>query len=360
MLYKRAKGSDAHYWVRFRVRGREVRCSTGTADKSAAEEYEQRLRDDAWRASKLGIVRRTWDEATKRWIERKAPEKRSIDRDREAFAAVAPILEGAALDELTKDSLSKLRQFLELPDDAGKVRKPATVLRILAVVRSVLRACVTWDWLADAPHVDVPKLAKRGEPPHISAAQFERLFKELPPHLQPMARFSIETGQRYSAVAKLKWSAVDLKRKHAYITSATSKSSRAIPMPLSAAALAVLKAQAGKHPEYVFAYEKLRKGRDSEWIAPIGSVKTAWLKAVKRAGLEGFRWHDMRHSWASRHTQNGTPPIVLRDLAGWASLAMVERYSHLAPSHLAQWVDGSSRRAGTKTGTGGARKRVTA
>ena len=360
MLYKRAKGSDSHYWVRFRVRGVEVRRSTGTADKSAAEEYERQLRDDAWRASKLGVIRRTWDEATQQWLKQKATEKRSIDRDREAFAAVAPILEGAALGELTKASLSKLRQFLELPDDTGKVRKPATVLRILAVVRAVLRACVRWDWLTDAPHVDVPKVAKGGEPPHISAAQFEKLFKELPPHVQAMARFSIETGQRYSAVAKLKWSAVDLKRKHAYISSSTSKSKRAIPMPLSAAALAVLKAQAGKHPEYVFAYERPRKGRDSEWRAPIGSVKTAWLKAVKRAGLEGFRWHDMRHSWASRHTQNGTPPIVLRDLAGWASLAMVERYSHLAPSHLAQWVEGSGRKVGTKAGTGRARKHVTA
>jgi integrase len=356
MLYKRSKGSDSHYWVRFRVRGVEVRRSTGTADKSAAEDYERRLRDDAWRASKLGVVRRTWDEATARWLKDKTPEKRSIERDREAFEAVAPILRGAALDELTKGSLSKLRQVLELPDDAGRLRKPATVLRIMAAVRAVLNACKRWDWLTEVPYVAVPKLPKATEPPQITDAQFERLFKELPPHLKPMARFSIETGQRYSAVAKLKWAAVDLKRRHAFISSSTSKSKKPIAMPLSASALAVLRAQVGRHPEYVFAYERTRKDAPSEWIAPIGSVKTAWLKAVKRAGLEGFRWHDMRHSWASRHTQNGTPPIVLRDLAGWSSLAMVERYAHLAPSHLAQWVEGRGRKAGTKTGTEGARK----
>ncbi|HEY2682163.1 MAG TPA: site-specific integrase [Steroidobacteraceae bacterium] len=359
MLYKRAKGSDSHYWVRFRVRGVEVRRSTGTADKNAAEDYERRLRDDAWRASKLGVVRRSWGEATERWLRERATTKRSIDRDREAFAAVAPILNGASLDELTKASLSKLRQVLELPDDEGKVRKPATVLRILAAVRAVLNACVTWDWLTDAPHVDVPKLPKASEPRHLSAAQFEKLYRELPSHLQPMARFSIETGQRYAAVAKLQWSQVDLKRRHAYISSSTSKSKRPIAMPLSAAALAVLKAQVGKHPQYVFAYQKPSRDGSGDWIAPIGSVKTAWLKAAKRAGLDGFRWHDLRHSWASRHTQNGTPPIVLRDLAGWASLAMVERYSHLAPSHLAQWVEagrGRAAKAGTKVGTGGARK----
>ena len=341
MLYKRTKGSDAHYWVRFRVRGVEVRRSAGTADKNAAEEFERKLRDDAWRQSKLGIVRRSWNEATDRWLKEHAT-KRSIDRDREAFAAVAPYLDGASLDELTKDSLSKLRQALELPDDNGKVRKPATVLRILAPVKSVLRACVVWDWLTDAPHISMPKV-ERGDPRFISRTQFEKLYKELPEHLKPMARFSIETGQRYSAVAKLRWSAVDVKRQHAYISSATSKSKKPIALPLSDVALAVLKAQKGAHAEYVFIDHKGR--------APIGSAKTAWLKATKRAGLEGFRWHDMRHTWASWHTQDGTPPIVLKELGGWASLDMVERYSHLSTPHLAKWV--KSTKQGTKTGTGG-------
>jgi integrase len=344
MLYKRAKGSDSHYWVRFRVRGIEVRRSSGSADKGAAEEYERKLRDDAWRQSKLGIVRRTWEEATERWLKEKAA-KRSIDRDREAFAVVAPYLDGASLDELTKQSLAKLRQALELPDEDGNVRKPSTVLRLLAPVKSVLRACVAWDWLAEAPHMTMPKV-ERGEPPYISRKQFETLYKELPPHVQAMARFSVETGQRYSAVAKLQWSAVDLKRKHAFISSATSKSKKPIALPLSTAALAVLKGQRGAHRVYVFA--------DQLGRAPIGSVKTAWLKAVKRARLQGFRWHDMRHSWASWHTQAGTPPIVLKELGGWSSLSMVERYSHLSAPHLAQWVEAGKQ--GTKTGTGRPKK----
>jgi len=346
MLYKRSKGSDSHYWVRFRVRGVEVRRSTGTADKSAAEEFERKLRDDAWRQSRLGIVRRSWNEATERWLKERAS-KRSIERDREAFAAVAPYLDGALLDELTKEQLGKLRQALELPDEKGTIRKPATVLRILAPVKSVLRACVAWDWLTEAPSIAMPKV-ERGEPAHVSRAQFEKLYRELPPHVQAMARFSIETGQRYSAVAKLKWSAVDLKRRHAFISSATSKSKKPIALPLSAAAVAALKAQRGKHETFVFAYPKTVDGVE-QWHAPIGSVKTAWLKAVKRAGLQGFRWHDLRHTWASWHTMDGTPPIVLMELGGWASLDMVERYSHLGAPHLVKWV--RSRKQGTKTGT---------
>jgi integrase len=342
-LYKRAKGKNAHYWVRFSVGGVKTRCSAGTSDKDQAEEFERKLRDAYWAQDKLGVVHRSWNDATERWLKERAS-KRSIGRDREAFAEVAGHIGKGSLDELTKDSLAKLRQALELPDENGKTRKPATVLRLLAPVKSVLRECVKWGWLTEAPRMTMPKV-ERSEPRHISRAQFETLYKELPAHLQAMARFSIETGQRYSAVAKLQWSAVDVKRKHAYISSATSKSKRPIALPLSDAALAVLKAQKGKHEVYVFTDHKGR--------APVGSVKTAWLKAVKRAGLEGFRWHDMRHTWASWHTQSGTPPIALQELGGWASLAMVERYSHLSAAHLAHWVEraGSGYKKGTRDGS---------
>jgi integrase len=348
MLYKRP--NTPHYWVRFRVRNVEVRRSSGTADKSAAEDFERKLRDDAWRQSRLGVVRRSWNEATERWLKERAG-KRSIVRDAQAFGAVAEFLDGAALDELTKQALSKLRQALEKEDENGEVRKPATVLRILAAIRSVLRECVRWDWLPEAPQMSMPRLEST-EPRFITRQEFERLASELPAHVAAMARFSVETGQRYSAVAKLQWSAVDLPRKHAFITSSTSKSKRPVALPLNAAAVAVLKSQVGQHEVYVFADQRGR--------APIGSVKTAWLKAVKRAGLQGFRWHDLRHTWASWHTQNGTPPIVVKELGGWKTLAMVERYSHLSSAHTAQWVEGTHQRAAarprTKTGTAAAGK----
>ncbi len=65
----------------------------------------------------------------------------------------------------------------------------------------------------------------------------------------------------------------------------------------------------------------------------------AWRKALKRAGIENFRWHDLRHTWASWHIQNGTPHYVLKELVGWESMEMVLRYSHLAPEHLSPYAD---------------------
>lgn len=68
-------------------------------------------------------------------------------------------------------------------------------------------------------------------------------------------------------------------------------------------------------------------------------LKTAaWTKALKRASIRDFRWHDLRHTWASWHVQRGTPLQVLKELGGWETLEMVQRYAHLSADHLAQWV----------------------
>ncbi len=79
------------------------------------------------------------------------------------------------------------------------------------------------------------------------------------------------------------------------------------------------------HPTQVFTYE----GR------PIVQVNTkAWRAALKRAGIEDFRWHDLRHTFATWHRQAGTPTHELQRLGGWRTLEMVERYAHVAPEGL--------------------------
>ena len=73
---------------------------------------------------------------------------------------------------------------------------------------------------------------------------------------------------------------------------------------------------------------------------PVGSCNTkAWRAALKRAGIENFRWHDLRHTWASWHIQQGTPVHVLQELGGWSDIRMVQQYAHLAPEHLAQYAE---------------------
>jgi len=63
-------------------------------------------------------------------------------------------------------------------------------------------------------------------------------------------------------------------------------------------------------------------------------VGSAWERSLKRAGIENFRFHDLRHTWASWHVMNGTSLQELMELGGWKSYEMVLRYAHLAPEHL--------------------------
>ena len=123
---------------------------------------------------------------------------------------------------------------------------------------------------------------------------------------------------------------MDLKRRIAWIHPDQAKARKAIAVPLNGEAILVLHRQAGKHPEQVFVY----RGN------PIRQVNTkAWKETLKRAGIADFRWHDLRHTWASWHTQAGTPRDVLQELGGWESESMVRRYAHLSTEHLAPYAD---------------------
>ena len=81
----------------------------------------------------------------------------------------------------------------------------------------------------------------------------------------------------------------------------------------------------GAHREWVFTW----RGK------PVFHVVTkAWQAACLRAGVDGLRFHDLRHTWASWHAQAGTPLPVLQQLGGWRTFDMVLVCAHLAPNHL--------------------------
>ena len=98
-----------------------------------------------------------------------------------------------------------------------------------------------------------------------------------------------------------------MERRVAWIHPDQAKVEKAIGVSLNDDAVAVLEAQLGKHHTRVFTY----------FGKPVAKARTnAWHKALKRAGIENFRWHDLRHTWASWHVQNGTPLQVLKEFGG--------------------------------------------
>jgi integrase len=206
----------------------------------------------------------------------------------------------------------------------------ATVNRTLEVLRAILRRCVNqWDWLDRAPQVRMLKEPTR-RIRFLSHAEAQKLLDALPQHLAAMAAFSLATGLRRANVTGLLWSQLDLERRLAWIHPDQAKARKAIAVPLNAEAVGLIQARKGQHATHVFSY----RGE------PIRQVSTkAWYQALERSGIEDFRWHDLRHTWASWHVQNGTPLFALQELGGWESPEMVRRYAHLSAEHLAPYAD---------------------
>jgi integrase len=106
----------------------------------------------------------------------------------------------------------------------------------------------------------------------------------------------------------------DLDRRTAWVHADEAKGGQAIGVPLNDEAMAVLRNEIGKHPDYVFTFRR--------W--PLASANTkAWKNALRRAGINNFRWHDLRHAWATWHTMAGTTLGELQELGAWKSEAMV-------------------------------------
>jgi len=155
---------------------------------------------------------------------------------------------------------------------------------------------------------------------------------EFTDHLKPMVLLSLNTGIRRGELFDLKWPAVNFSTKTITISGDLSKTLETRHIPMNKEALATLKAwkRQSTGTGYIF------PGQDG---GRLDDVKTAWLNLLERAEIESFRWHDMRHDFASRLVMAGVPLNTVRDLLGHADIKMTLRYAHLAPGTKAAAVE---------------------
>lgn len=305
--------------------GKRIQQSTGTSNKAFAQEYCDKLKSDLWRIHRLGEKPRVpWQDAVVKWL-REASHKASIESDKIHLRWLDRYLNTMYLDQINRHIIDEITDA-KLAEGVTN----ATVNRVLEVLRAILRKAVDeWEWLDR-----VPKIRLLREPTRrirwLTFDEAQRLIAVLPDHLAAMAAFTLSTGLRRANVTGLQWSQVDLCRRAAWVHPDQAKARRAISVPLNADAIAILQRQTGRHPTHVFSFN----GK------PITQVSTkAWYKSLERAGIKNFRWHDLRHTWASWHVQNGTPLYALQELGGWESSEMVRKYAHLACEHLAPYAE---------------------
>jgi integrase len=317
-LFKR--GST--WWIDFTTpSGERVRRSAETSSKAEAQELHDRLKSEGWRIRALGERQKyTWDDAGYKWLVEMA-HKRTHRGDMLQLAWLQQFLRGRVLAEIGREEIAAIGERKK------EQASGATANRTLALIRAILRrACFEWEWI-----VKVPKIKMYREPRRrvrwITPEQVKALLAELPRHQRDITLFALATGLRQGNVTGLRWSQLDLERKTGWVAAEDAKCGEDIHISLSDFAVEVLLRQRGKHPERVFTYA----GR------PVRYVNTkAWRAALERAGIDNFRWHDLRHTWASWLVQNGTPLYDLQEMGGWKSSEMVRRYAHLAPAQMAK------------------------
>lgn len=317
-LYKRG----TTWWIDFATpAGKRVRRSTQTCSKLEAQELHDRLKAEYWRVQQLRErPAYTWDDAGYKWLQDTA-HKRTHAGDIAKLAWLQQFLRGRVLAGIRREDIAAIGSAKKV-DASG-----ATANRYLALVRAILRkAWLEWEWIDRAPKVTLYREAKR-RVRWITPEQATTLLAELPAHQRDIVMFALATGLRQANVAGLCWSQVDIERGTCWVTGDLAKAGDDIHVSLNEAALAVLRRQRGRHSDRVFTYH----GK------PVGQVNTkAWRRALRRAAIENFRWHDLRHTWASWLIQNGTPLYDLQEMGGWKSAAMVRRYAHLAPAQMAR------------------------
>ncbi|GAA3928582.1 site-specific integrase [Luteimonas lutimaris] len=245
--------------------------------------------------------------------------------------------------------------------------KPATVNRDLSRIRGALSRAVDWGMIPEHPMRTV-KQAKGGDDSRVRylTAQEEKALRgalvaregqrrasrqrhnawhaargttghpEWPAkgytdHLMPMVLLALNTGMRRGELLGLEWASVNLPGKLLTVTAGNAKSRKARHLPLNAEALDVLTR-----------WKKQASGRlvfPSPGGGRMGNINSSWEALCTEAKLADFRFHDLRHTFASRLVMKGVDLNTVRELLGHSDIRMTLRYAHLAPDKLAEAVE---------------------
>lgn len=200
------------------------------------------------------------------------------------------------------------------------VRK-STTNRELALLKKMFHLAVDWGYCAENPVLKVrlfPEKDNRKERV-LSPEEEGKLISHCPPHLAPIVVFALNTGMRRGEILGLRWDQVDHAGKAIRVTG--TKSGRDRIVPLNNAASSVIMAQRSKsYGPYVF---PSTKGREF-----MKSVAHSFTRACRKAGIKGLRFHDLRHTFASRLIQKGADIITVQNLLGHYSVTVTQRYTH--------------------------------
>lgn len=347
------------WWASYtNASGSRVRRTTGTADRKEAEALESKWKLEAYKQQQWGDEpSHTFDEMMLAYLKETASLKRCPEND---HYHMKPLYRWFSGRELATIQAADIRGYIDMRRKEG--RSPATINRELDLLSAAINyARREWEW--DIPNpVSGRKLKEpEGRVRWISNKEADALIRAADsepkaPWLGRFIRLGLHTGCRKGELLGLEWSRVDFQTGLFYLEAVHTKSAKRRSVPMNAIARDAMMQLMRFRSEHA---------PDSPWVfcnkqgKQVRSIRRSFSTACKRASIENFRIHDLRHTCASWLAIAGVPLTEVRDLLGHSSVAMTERYAHLAPENVRAAVavlEGDVSRLGHVDETGKVRK----
>ena len=331
-LYKRG----SVWWMSFTYQGKQIKKSTETSDKKLAKRIFDKVRGEVaerkW-FEKLPGEDRTFAEMMEKYMaEHSARNKAhgSYVRDKSLRDHLVGHFGELTLAEITPSQISEYKTKRR-----GEGVSPRTLNYELALMNHAFNLAIKeWEWVRENP---VAKVSREKVNNHIerwlTLEEEKNLLDKSPLWLQEIILFAVNTGLRQSEILDLEWSRVDLTRKT--ITILEQKNQGRDTLPLSEGTLKVLQNRAEARlngTKCVFHTQNATRISSRNLLR-------GFYSAAEKAGIENLRFHDLRHTFATRLAQAGVDLYTIQKLGRWKSISMVTRYAHHYPESLRAGVE---------------------
>jgi integrase len=322
-IYKRGR----NWYIDFTFEGQRIRESAGPSRKLAEDLLGKRKVEI--RENKFFDVRKDPDplklhDFAKEYLEWAKVNKTSssYDRDLSTLRGFEEAFPEKTIQEITTWDIEKWKAKRK-----AEV-KPATTNRDLATVKHLYSKAIEWKKVKENPAKGVRLL--KGEVKRVRylvPEEVQRLLSNCADHLRPIVTVAIHTGMRRSELLGLKWDQVDFEK--GIISLLVTKNHERRDISMNETVKATLK-EMERRGSYVFS------DRDGSRFKRVDhSLKTA----LEKTGIEDFRFHDLRHTFASNLVMAGLDLDTVAELMGHKKLEMTRRYAHLSPGHKTRAVN---------------------
>jgi integrase len=252
------------------------------------------------------------------------PNKKSSRRDVTSINNLKSFFAGKYLHEITPLDIEKYKRRRQ-----AQVSN-ATVNREVACLKHIFTKAIEWGIVKRNPGRKVKLLRERNTRlRYLNEKEIGKLYDACTEHLKPIVTVALNTGMRKGEILGLKWKDLDFRSRTISILDTKNNESREVPMNdiIYRTLLAIRRI-----PDGLWVFCK----KDGERY---GNVRKAFEGAKKRAGITDFRFHDLRHTFASHLVMAGVDLKTVQELLGHKSFEMTLRYAHLSPDHKKAALD---------------------